>query len=547
MGEQQIYATLIGVVVVLVSFFVHHSRSAQPQMNYPIVSSAELSAASASLAKALPGSVFFGPHPIFVESIQSYWAMQERDIVPQCIVRPRSAREVATAIGIIKNDYDLRTRRGDVSLPFAIRSGGHSPIPGAANTDGGIVIDLRLLNQIVPSRDGLSVIIGSGARWLDVSSTLDNRGLAVAGGRNSAVGVGGLTLGGGISFFSPRVGFVCNNILSYEIVLADGTIVTVSASSNSGLWRALKGGSNNFGVVTSFIARSFPSTNIWSGFLYMTGSKSNQVIDAFHEFTQAKPGVYDEYAGGPLVCFSYLQKLGINVISTQLAYTKPVSWPACWAGFKSIGKLWSTIKIRSLTSATDELGKLSPPGLRDLFFTTTVKNDHATLMEIYAAYKRGAEAMRRVRGMTWTLTLQPLLLAMMRKGQPDSQGLATRTESLVIVLFTVVWKDTTDDELVDQTTRGIIRQIDQYAASRGTADTYRYLNDCASWQRPYDGYGAENKRFLQDMSRAYDPNGLFQRACVGGFKLDMDRISPLQPDLTNVTGQTMKRNTDLQS
>lgn len=157
---------------------------------------------------------------------------------------------------------------------------------------------------------------------------------------------------------------MCNNILSYEIVLADGTIVTASASSNSGLWRALKGGSNNFGVVTSFIARSFPSTNIWSGFLYMTGSKSNQVIDAFHEFTQAKPGVYDEYAGGPLVCFSYLQKLGINVISTHLAYTKPVSWPACWAGFKSIGRLWSTVKTRSLTSATDELGKLSPPGLR---------------------------------------------------------------------------------------------------------------------------------------------------------------------------------------
>ncbi|KAL8942836.1 MAG: hypothetical protein Q9211_001222 [Gyalolechia sp. 1 TL-2023] len=514
-GEQQRYATLLGVVVVLF-FFVHRSQSAQPQLNYRDVSNAELSAASASLAKALPGSVFFGPHPIFVESIQSYWATQERDIVPQCIVRPRSAREVATAIGIIKNDYDLRTGRGDLPSPFAIRSGGHSPIPGAANTDGGIVIDLRLLNKIVPSRDGLTVTIGSGARWLDVSSTLDNKGLAVAGGRNSAVGVGGLTLGGGISFFSPRVGFVCNNILSYEIVLADGTIITASASSNPGLWRALKGGSNNFGVVTSFIARSFPSTNIWSGFLYMTGSKSNHVINAFHEFTKAKPGVYDEYAGGPLVCFSYLQKLGVNVISTHLAYTKPVRLPA-------------------------------DPLYRELFFTTTVKNDHATLLETYAAYKRGAEAMRRVRGMIWTLVLEPLLPAMMREGQPHSLGLATRTEPLVIVLFTVVWKDTTDDELVDQSTRGIIRQIDQYAASRGTADTYRYLNDCASWQRPFDGYGAENKRFLQDMSRVYDPNGLFQRACVGGFKLDMDRVSLLQPDLTNVTGQTVKRNTVLES
>ncbi|KAL8901261.1 MAG: hypothetical protein Q9207_005293 [Kuettlingeria erythrocarpa] len=477
MGEQRIYVTFVGAIVVLVSFLVHHSQSAQPQMRYANVTSGELGAASAALAKALPESIFFGPHPVFVESIQSYWAMQERDIVPQCIVRPRSAREVATAIGIIKHDYDLRTQRGDVLSPFAIRSGGHSPIPGAANTDGGIVIDLRLLNQITPSRDGSSVIIGSGARWLDVSKALDSRGIAVAGGRNSAVGVGGLTLGGGISFFSPRVGFVCNNILSYEVVLADGSIVTASASSNPGLWRALKGGSNNFGVVTSFVARSFPSTNIWSGFLYMTGSKANQVIDAFHEFSKARPGVYDE----------------------------------------------------------------------ELFLTTTVKNDHATLMETYAGYKRGAEAMRRVRGMTWTLTLQPLFPAMMRKGQPDAQGLATRTEPLVIVLFTVVWKDTTDDELVDRTTRSIIRQIDQYAASRGAADVYRYLNDCASWQRPFDGYGAENKRFLQEMSRVYDPNGLFQRACVGGFKLDIEGMYLLQPTSTNATGETVKRLLDSQA
>lgn len=196
MVDQRITAAFCGIVVVLLSLLVHHSRRAQPQMSYPNVTSAELSAASATLAKALPESVFFGQHPVFIESVQSYWAMQERDIVPQCIVRPRNAREVATAIGIIKRDYDLRTRRGDLPSPFAIRSGGHSPIPGAANTNSGIVIDLRLLNQIVPSRDGLSVVIGSGARWLDVSSALDSKSLAVVGGRNSAVGVGGLTLGG---------------------------------------------------------------------------------------------------------------------------------------------------------------------------------------------------------------------------------------------------------------------------------------------------------------------------------------------------------------
>ena len=159
---------------------------------------------------------------------------------------------------------------------------------------------------------------------------------------------------------------------------------------------------------------------------------------------------------------------------------------------------------------------------RQKFITTTVKNDHATLMEIHAAYKEGAQVMRKVRDMVWTLVLQPLSPVMAKKSQPNVLGLDTRTEPLVIVLFTVVWKDVADDELVDRTTRGIIGGIDHYAASKGTADPYRYLNDCDSWQNPFDGYGADNKRFLQEMSRQYDPDGLFQRACVGGFKLDMD-------------------------
>ncbi|KAL8720000.1 MAG: hypothetical protein Q9225_003071 [Loekoesia sp. 1 TL-2023] len=458
-------ATIIGVIVIALSLIIYRTQASQPKLNKAKFNSAERRTVSVTLAQTLPDSVFFDPHPVFVESIQSYWAIQERDIVPQCIVRPRSAKEVATAIEILKRDYDTRASQGYAPLQLAVRSGGHSPVPGAANVNGGIVMDLRLLNEVVPSNDRSYVAIGAGARWLDVYKTLDENGLAVAGGRNSAVGVGGLTLGGGLSFFSPRVGFVCNNSISYEIVLANGTLATASETVNPGLWRALKGGSNNFGIVTRFVARSFPSTNIWSGFLYMRASKASQVIVAFHKFAEAKSGVYDEYAAGPLVCFS--QK----------------------------------------------------------FVTTTVKNDPDTLLETYAAFRRGVMAMRKVRNMVWTLVLQPLLPATARKGQPDSLGLGSRTESLVIVLFTVVWKNAEDDELVERTTRGIINSIDQYAASKGTADPYRYLNDCASWQRPFDGYGAENKRFLQEMSRMYDPDGLFQRAFGGGFKLDMDNAS----------------------
>ena len=177
---------------------------------------ANRSMASATLAVALPNSVFFSPDQAFNESIQSYWGMQEREIVPECIVRPRNADEVAAAVRILKREYDTGAPRGEDHTPlqFAVRSGGHSPIPGAANAAGGVVIDLRLLNNVLPSEDGSSTVIGSGARWSDVSRVLDDKNLAVAGGRNSDVGVGGLTLGGGFSVFSwPGVGrtFSCSD------------------------------------------------------------------------------------------------------------------------------------------------------------------------------------------------------------------------------------------------------------------------------------------------------------------------------------------------
>ena len=86
---------------------------------------------------------------------------------------------------------------------FATRSGGHSPVSGAASINGGVVIDLSLFREVTTSGDGSTVSIGAGSKWMDVSRILDEKGLAIVGGRNSAVGVGGLTLGGNsLSFAS---------------------------------------------------------------------------------------------------------------------------------------------------------------------------------------------------------------------------------------------------------------------------------------------------------------------------------------------------------
>lgn len=340
---------------------------------------------------------------------------------------------------------------------------------------------------------------------------------------------------GGLSFFSPRFGLVCSNILSYEIVLASGNVTTASASNNSDLWRALKGGSNNFGIVTRFTARSFPSTKVWSGFLYMPAFQAAKVLAAFHEFVSRADAsdprtTYDNHAAGPLACFSYFPKLGVQAISVNLVYTKlpenEKEWPTCWrtSSFSSLWRLWSTCKVRTLTSATDEMNALNPPGRRQVFATTTIKNDPATISAAHTAYCDAIALIRRVnvKGLLWTVVLQPLLSDWVRKGDANPLGLHDSThESLVIVSFTVNWDERRDDDFVKTITRRTVEQIDAFATANKTDHPYRYLNYCAEWQRPFVGYGEENWRFLQGVSRRYDPEGLFQKGCVGGFKLDV--------------------------
>ncbi|KAI9656911.1 MAG: hypothetical protein M1821_003550 [Bathelium mastoideum] len=279
--------------------------------------------------------------------------------------------------------------------------------------------------------------------------------------------------------------------------------------------------------------RSFPCTNIWGGFLYLPSSQAIKVLAAFHGFVAradaSNPGLkYDEFAAGPMACFTYIQKLGIQAISVNLVSTQPPEsqekWPPCWktSGFKSLWWFWNTCKTRSLTSMTDEMCALNPPGKRQVFATTTVQNDTSTLAVAHSAYYNAISSIRHVKGMIWTLVLQPFLPIWARKGFGNPLGLDEGTpEPLVIVSFTINWTDQKDDECVKATTRQAIEQIDDFATINKTGHRYRYLNYCGEWQDPFKGYGEENLRFLQATSRKYDPEGLFQKGCTGGFKLGM--------------------------
>ena len=105
------------------------------------------------------------------------------------------------------------------ACPFAVKSGGHAAFAGGSNIAGGVTIDLVNLNEILVPSDQTQISVGPGNRWSDVCSHLDPLGLSVIGGRVVDIGVGGLMLGGGISFFSGRYGMACDNVNNYQVRL----------------------------------------------------------------------------------------------------------------------------------------------------------------------------------------------------------------------------------------------------------------------------------------------------------------------------------------
>lgn len=159
------------------------------------------------LSTALTGKVFFPDSGEFAAEANGYWSTQQSSQTPTCRVTPDSANDVSTALLILKAQQ----------CQFAVKSGGHASFAGASNIDGAVAIDLVNLDTFEISEDRQEVSVGTGLRWGQVYLQLDAVNLAVIGGRNSEIGVGGLTLGGGISYFSGSKGWACDNVNNYEV------------------------------------------------------------------------------------------------------------------------------------------------------------------------------------------------------------------------------------------------------------------------------------------------------------------------------------------
>lgn len=178
---------------------------------------------------------------------------------PWCFALPGSTTEVSQVLTVLSNTTSAGKGAGDWAI--AVRSGGHGGDDQNSITNG-IIVDLSYLNATTYNEATKVASLKPGSRWGAAYSALQEHGVSVTGGRQSIVGVGGLLLGGGVGWTTPRTGFGCDQVVNYEVVLANGSIVNANATAHSDLWRALKGGSSNFGIVTRFDLETFPASNL---------------------------------------------------------------------------------------------------------------------------------------------------------------------------------------------------------------------------------------------------------------------------------------------
>jgi FAD binding domain/Berberine and berberine like len=230
-----------------------------------------------ALREKFRGPVITADDDGYDEARRVYNGMHDRR--PKVLVQAVDEADVIAAVRF--------ARESDLEL--AVRGGGHS-VPGYGTCDDGLVLDLGRTKYVRVDPSGRTARVGGGAVLGDLDHACYPFGLATPAGFNSTTGIGGLTLGGGFgAYLSRKYGLTCDNLISADVVTAEGKRVTASADENEDLFWALRGGGGNFGVVTSFEFRVHPLDGLVGGPIFFELDAAPEVMRVFRDYTARAP------------------------------------------------------------------------------------------------------------------------------------------------------------------------------------------------------------------------------------------------------------------
>ncbi|KAF2027834.1 FAD-binding domain-containing protein [Setomelanomma holmii] len=399
---------------------------------------AQLSAVP-NLNVALPNSAAYNA------TEHDYWSLQEASLVPSCIAKPTCAADVASIVAKLVTN----------NCHFAIKGRGHSPAAGFANIDHGITIDMTGLSTITVNSDHSVASVGAGASWLDVYASLDPLNKTVAGGRNGAVGVGGLTLGGGISYFSPQVGWTCDTVVNFEIV-----------------------------------------RNVFSAFVDIANAPN-----------------YDVHAS-LVTSLAYSATSKSWSLSSTPIYTQPVINPPVYKDLFAIPNITNTMHITPLHTLANET---ATPQINFLFYTSTFGPSTALLENIFEL--ANSTFYDSPNGVTWLVTFEPLPTAITSRGAGQNVlGTSSADGNSVVLLLTGVWSASNATAIVNEKGATFLKGVDAAAEKMGLGRRFKYANYANPKQDVVGSYGEENEEFLEGVLAKYDPGQKWRGLVSGGFK-----------------------------
>jgi len=444
---------------------------------------------AAELKGTVRGEVVFPPDAEYENARKVYNAMIDKR--PAVLVRCTGVADVIAAVKAAHAE----------GLAVAVRGGGHS-VPGFGTADDAVVVDLTRMRGIRTDPDAKTVRAEGGCTWGDFNHATHAFGLATTGGIISTTGIAGLTLGGGIGYLTRGAGLSLDNLVSADVVLADGSFTTASADRNPDLFWALRGGGGNFGVVTSFEFALRPLKNVVAGPMFFEVDDAPKVLRAFDAYIDRAPrelGAFFAWQIAPPLPFIPEDRHGDTFCALV----------ACWAGPPAdaeralaplreaapvVAEAVGPMPYPAINSAFDAL---VPPGLQH--YWKAVFSKGLTDGAIDAHVTHGP----KVPVVNSTVHIYPINGAV-HDVAPDATAFGHRDAKYAMVVAGM-WPDPAQNEAKVRWVR------DYYKALAPHAEEGGYINFAAGddMNRVQANFGKNYAR-LREVKSKYDPGNVFR-------------------------------------
>ena len=418
-----------------------------------------------------------------------YNAMIDR--MPGLIVYCRDVADVMRSVDFAREQQ----------LLLAVRGGGHNG-GGLGVCDEGLVIDLSNLHGIRVDAQQRTVRVEGGCLWRDVDHATHAFGMATPSGIIASTGVGGLTLGGGLGHLTRKCGLSIDNLLEADVVLADGRMVTASATENPDLFWALRGGGGNFGVVTSFLFRLHPVDMVYAGPTFWKPEQMPEVMRWYRDFIAAAPedlnGFFATMTVPPGPPFpEHLH--GQRVCAVMWCYTgDPAQADAVFAPVRAFASpLMHGVQQMPFTALQSAFDGLYPPG-EQWYWRADFVNELSDAA--IAEHQRFAATLPTPKS---TMHLYPIDGAAHRVGNADT-AFAYRDARWAEVIVGVS-PDAADRERISDWTKAYWEAVHPYSAGGAYVNMMMDEGD----QRVRASY-RDNHARLVEVKRKYDPANLFR-------------------------------------